>query len=171
MPNAFTPGSGVNNEFKLMMRGIAGLRHFRIFNRWGVLLFETKDINIGWDGSYKGEPQPFGVYIYDVEAVSSVNGKVFPDGKHLVGDDSAVKAEGDVITVFYQDATAGTLRRASGTKSGATHKWELRTLQQPNKFGGYYPQIVPGENKVANFWEQTDRATKSRVGDVTILTP
>lgn len=77
MPNAFTPGSGVNNEFKLMMRGIAGLRHFRIFNRWGVLLFETKDINIGWDGSYKGEPQPFGVYIYDVEAVSSINGKVF----------------------------------------------------------------------------------------------
>jgi len=102
---------------------------------------------------------------------SGVDGKVFPDGKHLVGDDSAVKAEGDVITVFYQDATAGTLRRASGTKSGATHKWELRTLQQPNKFGGYYPQIVPGENKVANFWEQTDRATKSRVGDVTILTP
>lgn len=44
---------------------------------------------------------------------------------------------------------------------GATHKWDLRTLAQPNKFGGYYPQIVPGENRVANFWEQTDRATKS----------
>lgn len=102
---------------------------------------------------------------------SAVDGKAFPDGKHLVGDDSAVRAEGDVITVYYQDATVGTLRRAAGTKSGATHKWDLRTLQQPNKFGGYYPQIVPGEDKVANFWEQTDHATKSRVGDVTILTP
>lgn len=102
---------------------------------------------------------------------STVDGKSFPDGKHVVGDDSAVKAEGDIVTVYYQDATIGTLRRASGTKSGATHKWDLRTLQQPNKFGGYYPQIVPGEDRVANFWEQTDHATKSRVGDVTILTP
>lgn len=102
---------------------------------------------------------------------STVDGKAFPDGKHVIGDDSAVRAEGDVITVYYQDATIGTLRRAAGTKSGATHKWDLRTLQQPNKFGGYFPQIVPGEDKVANFWEQTDHAIKTRVGDVTILTP
>jgi MYXO-CTERM domain-containing protein len=102
---------------------------------------------------------------------STVDGKAFPDGKHLVGDDSAVRAEGDVVTVYYQDATAGTLRRAAGTKSGATHKWDLRTLQQPNRFAGFYPQIVPGEDRVANFWEQTDHATKSRIGDVTILTP
>ena len=102
---------------------------------------------------------------------STVDGKPFPDGKHLVGDDSALRVEGDVVTVYYQDATIGTLRRASGTKSGATHKWDLRTLQQPNRFGGFWPQIVPGEDKVANFWEQTDRATKSRIGDVTILSP
>jgi MYXO-CTERM domain-containing protein len=102
---------------------------------------------------------------------STVDGKPFPDGKHLVGDDSAVRAEGDVITVYYQDATIGTLRRAAGTKSGATHKWNLRTLQQPNRFAGFYPQIVPGEDKVANFWEQTDHPTKSRIGDVTILSP
>lgn len=102
---------------------------------------------------------------------SAVDGKTFPDGKHVIGDDSAVRAEGDVITVYYQDATVGTLRRAAGTKSGATHKWDLRTLQQPNKFAGYFPQIVPGEDKVANFWEQTDHAVKTRIGDVTILAP
>jgi len=102
---------------------------------------------------------------------STVDGKPFADGKHVVGDDSAIHAEGDVITVYYQDATVGTLRRAAGTASGSTHKWDLRTLQQPNKFGGYFPQIVPGEDKVANFWEQTDHAAKSRVGDVTILAP
>jgi MYXO-CTERM domain-containing protein len=102
---------------------------------------------------------------------STVDGKAFPDGKHVIGDDSAVRAEGDVITVYYQDATVGTLRRAAGTKSGATHKWDLRTLQQPNRFGGYFPQIVPGEDKVANFWEQTDHAVKTRIGDVTILSP
>ena len=102
---------------------------------------------------------------------SIVDGKPFADGKHVVGDDSAIHAEGDVITVYYQDATVGTLRRAAGTASGSTHKWDLRTLQQPNKFGGYFPQIVPGEDKVANFWEMTDHAAKSRVGDVTILAP
>jgi MYXO-CTERM domain-containing protein len=100
---------------------------------------------------------------------STVDGKPFVDGKHVVGDDSAIHAEGDVITVYYQDATVGALRRAAGTASGSTHKWDLRTLQQPNRFGGYFPQIVPGEDKVANFWEQTDHMLKSRIGDVTIL--
>ena len=77
MPNAFTPGTGVNNEFKLLAKGIAVLNHFRIYNRWGELLFETKNIDAGWDGTWKGAPQPFGVYIYDVEAVSSISGKIF----------------------------------------------------------------------------------------------
>jgi gliding motility-associated-like protein len=77
VPNAFTPGSGVNNEFKLQARGIAQLNYFRIYNRWGNLLFETKDLNIGWDGSFNGAPQPMGVYIYEIQAVSSVTGKLF----------------------------------------------------------------------------------------------
>jgi hypothetical protein len=75
------------------------------------------------------------------------------------------------VTVYYQDATDHTLRRAAGTASGSTHKWDLRTLQQPSRLGGFFPQIVPGEDKVANFWEQIDHALKSRIGDVTILTP
>ena len=77
IPNAFTPGTGVNNEFRLITKGIAHLNHFRIYNRWGQLVFETKNIDAGWDGSWKGEPQPFGVYVYDVEAVSSITGKIF----------------------------------------------------------------------------------------------
>lgn len=77
VPNAFTPGSGVNNEFKLQARGIAQLNYFRIYNRWGNLLFETKDLNIGWDGSFNGAPQPLGVYVYEIQAVSSVTGKLF----------------------------------------------------------------------------------------------
>ena len=102
---------------------------------------------------------------------STVDGKSFADGKHLIGDDSTVRAEGDVVTVYYQDATEHTLRRAAGTASGSTHKWDLRTLQQPSRLGGFFPQIVPGEDKVANFWEQIDHALKSRIGDVTILAP
>jgi gliding motility-associated-like protein len=76
MPNAFSPGYGVNNEFKIINRGIATLNYFRIFNRWGNLIFETKDVNQGWNGEYKGVPQPVGVFVYEAEAVSK-SGKIF----------------------------------------------------------------------------------------------
>lgn len=76
MPNAFTPGNGANNTFKVILRGIASLNYFRVYNRWGNLMFETKSLSEGWDGSYKGEPQAMDVFTYDVQAVSST-GKVF----------------------------------------------------------------------------------------------
>jgi gliding motility-associated-like protein len=71
LPNAFAPGGGPNKEFKIIKRGIATLNYFRIFNRWGNIVFETKDIDKGWDGTYNGVPQPLGVFVYDVQAVTS----------------------------------------------------------------------------------------------------
>jgi len=76
LPNAFTPGHGPNNVFKVLKRGIANLTYFRIYNRWGNLIFETTNIDEGWDGTYHDVPQMFGVYVYEVEAVTST-GKVF----------------------------------------------------------------------------------------------
>ncbi|NDC41482.1 MAG: gliding motility-associated C-terminal domain-containing protein, partial [Chitinophagia bacterium] len=70
VPNAFVPGS-TNNLFHIDLRGEAKLNHFRIYNRWGNLVFETTDITKGWDGNYNGTPQPFGVYVYDIEAVAA----------------------------------------------------------------------------------------------------
>jgi len=78
LPNAFAPGSTnpENREFKIIKRGIATLKDFRIYDRWGVLVYEGHDIDHGWDGTYKGKPQPFDVYVYIVEAVTST-GQVF----------------------------------------------------------------------------------------------
>ena len=76
MPNAFTPGNGPNNELKIIKRGIATLNYFRIFNRWGNKVFETNDIDKGWDGSYNGTPQPLGVYVYEIQAVTN-SGRIF----------------------------------------------------------------------------------------------
>jgi gliding motility-associated-like protein len=76
VPNAFTPGTGSNNILYIIKKGQAQINHFRIYNRWGNLVFETTDINTGWDGTYKGEPQPFGVYVYDVQAVTNT-GRLF----------------------------------------------------------------------------------------------
>jgi gliding motility-associated-like protein len=43
----------------------------KIFNRWGELLFESKDINNRWDGTYKGLAVSEGTYIYTLEAIGS----------------------------------------------------------------------------------------------------
>lgn len=68
MPNAFNPNY---ESFKVARNGIAKLHAFRIYNRWGQLIFETQDILKGWDGVFQGTPQPVGVYIYQVEASGS----------------------------------------------------------------------------------------------------
>jgi len=71
VPNAFTPGGSVNNTLTLIKRGEATLNYFRIFDRWGNMVFETKNISEGWDGTFHGKPQPLGVYVYEIEAVSN----------------------------------------------------------------------------------------------------
>jgi gliding motility-associated-like protein len=72
VPNAFTPGSsGSNSILRVIRRGKAELKSFRIYDRWGMMVFETRDINQGWDGKYKGQPQPMGTYVYIVEAIGA----------------------------------------------------------------------------------------------------
>jgi len=68
VPNAFTPGRfGQNSVVKVQGFGIGSIL-FRIYNRWGQLIFETNNPNQGWDGTYRGIPQPMDVYAYTVEA-------------------------------------------------------------------------------------------------------
>jgi len=72
--NAYIPG-GYSGNLKVQLRGVARLRHFRIFNRWGVMVYESTDINEGWDGTLDGKPQPAGVYVYEAEAATA-EGKI-----------------------------------------------------------------------------------------------
>ena len=76
VPNAFTPGAGPNGLIKINHLGNANLVAFTIFNRWGQKVFETANLNDGWDGNFNGKAQPMGVYVYTVEAVSP-NGRRF----------------------------------------------------------------------------------------------
>lgn len=82
MSNAFSPGSGtsINDEYKVIFKGTATLNSFRIFNRWGQELFSTTDINKGWNGQYNGKPQPMGVYVYVVDAVSANGKRLYKQG-------------------------------------------------------------------------------------------
>jgi gliding motility-associated-like protein len=80
LPNAFVPGSGPNGELKIIKRGIATLKYFRIFNRWGQEVFSTNSIDDGWDGRYNGSSQPMGVYVYMIEAYTSTGKRFYKQG-------------------------------------------------------------------------------------------
>lgn len=86
VPNAFTPnGDGENDVFYPRGIGIKAVKTFRVYNRWGELLFERENIMLNdaqnaWDGSYKGGiPKP-DVYVYIIEAVCYTGDDVFIKG-------------------------------------------------------------------------------------------
>ncbi|MFT3912042.1 MAG: PKD domain-containing protein [Ferruginibacter sp.] len=81
VPNAFTPdGDGLNDV--LMIRGVGiRVKSFRVFNRWGVLIFEKQnfnpnDIKYGWDGKVRGVAATPDVYVYTAEVICD-NGSVY----------------------------------------------------------------------------------------------
>jgi gliding motility-associated-like protein len=76
MPNAFTPNQdGLNDVFRPVMAGIAKLDFFRVFNRWGELVFATSEPGKGWDGTFRGGKQDTGTFVYVIEGVD-YTGKV-----------------------------------------------------------------------------------------------
>jgi gliding motility-associated-like protein len=78
VPNAFVPGN--KSLLKPVHLGDATLKNFSIFNRWGQKVYESSNINDGWDGRYNGEAQPMGVYIYTIEAVTPAGRKFTKQG-------------------------------------------------------------------------------------------
>ncbi|MBT8190613.1 MAG: gliding motility-associated C-terminal domain-containing protein [Bacteroidia bacterium] len=69
LPKAFTPNEdGLNDEYGISNDFIVDqIDRFEIYNRWGEKLFETINKNEKWDGTYKGEYQMPGTYVYKVE--------------------------------------------------------------------------------------------------------
>lgn len=76
VPNAFTPyGDGKNEIFKVKGKHLQDFEML-IFNRWGELIFQSNDMNEGWNGSYMGNPVQQDVYVYKiVYSVQQSNGK------------------------------------------------------------------------------------------------
>jgi len=68
-PNVFTPnGDGLNDFFEIYTYGAREI-DFRIFDRWGELIYKTTDLNQGWDGTFKGKRMPHGVYVYTLQVI------------------------------------------------------------------------------------------------------
>lgn len=68
VPNAFTPNADGNNDVLFVRSEIVTDVIFAIYDRWGEKIFETTNLNKGWDGTYKGVKSDPGVFVYYLDA-------------------------------------------------------------------------------------------------------
>jgi len=77
VPDAFTPNrDGKNDLLKAVPFGLVKLHHFTVFNRWGGIVFSTSNFVKGWDGTINGQPVDTGVYVWVLQAVDEMTGKI-----------------------------------------------------------------------------------------------
>lgn len=81
LPTAFTPnGDGLNDVVRPYLVGMKSLKSFSIFNRWGNLIFNSTTEGEGWNGKFRGEPQPNGVYVWVLQYIDASDKLVVAKG-------------------------------------------------------------------------------------------
>ncbi len=81
VPSGFTPnGDGRNDILKPIAVGLKSLNYFRVFNRWGQLLYTTTSVGEGWDGTVNGKEQATGTFVYMAEATDYLGKTIFRKG-------------------------------------------------------------------------------------------
>lgn len=79
VPTAFTPNNDGNNDvFRIIPVGMNRINWFRVYNRWGQLVFQSMDGRTGWDGRINGALQGTGTYVWLVQGID-FSGKIFMD--------------------------------------------------------------------------------------------
>jgi gliding motility-associated-like protein len=75
VPNIFSPNGDGNNDILFVRSEYIQSMKFQIYNRWGEMVFESKDINYGWNGEYNGKRCNPAVFVWHLEATMT-NGQV-----------------------------------------------------------------------------------------------
>ena len=71
VPTAFTPNADGNNDvLRPILLGMMRLNYFRVYNRWGVLMFSTSLKDKGWDGRYNGKAQDPATFVWMAEGIN-----------------------------------------------------------------------------------------------------
>ncbi len=84
MPSGFTPnGDGINDVFRIPPPASLTLENFSVYNRWGGIVFSTKDLAKGWDGKLNNLYQATGTYLYIIKARNEL-GEIFQRGTVLL---------------------------------------------------------------------------------------
>jgi gliding motility-associated-like protein len=85
IPDAFSPnGDGINEQFLPIIRQDFSLKYFRIYSRWGEVIFFSIQADQGWDGQFKGLPVASGSYVYTIEAITGQGKTVRKEGSVLL---------------------------------------------------------------------------------------
>ncbi len=81
VPTAFTPnGDGKNDSFRPIPVGINSFEYFRIYNRWGQLVYSSTNVETGWDGKIRGKVQGTNTFVWVVKGVDFTGKQVFAKG-------------------------------------------------------------------------------------------
>lgn len=85
VPSGFTPnGDGKNDILRPIPIGITELQYFRVYNRWGQLIFSTSQVGMGWDGRHNGIPQSSGTYVFVTQGKDVFGKTVFRKGTSVL---------------------------------------------------------------------------------------
>jgi gliding motility-associated-like protein len=85
VPKGFSPnGDGNNDKIFPRLVGVRTLTYFKVYNRWGQLLYQTSNINEGWDGTFRGTKQPIETYVWIAEGVDIDNNSIKRTGTFLL---------------------------------------------------------------------------------------
>jgi gliding motility-associated-like protein len=82
VPSGFSPdGDGVNDKLTPILIGIREVKSFRIYNRWGQLVYQTSEKNEGWNGIYKGGAQLSETYAWVIAVINEEGELIQKTGK------------------------------------------------------------------------------------------
>ena len=85
VPKAFSPNKdGKNDLLQPFLVNITTLKFFRIYNRWGQLMFQSTDSKQGWDGMYNYKPQPLETYTWIAEGIDGNGTTIFRKGQTVL---------------------------------------------------------------------------------------
>lgn len=86
VPTAFTPFKSTNNKLYPFTEALNKLLSFKVYNKWGNLVFETNtsEPNHGWDGYYKNSAQPFETYTWYAEGINLIDQKFTAKGNTIL---------------------------------------------------------------------------------------
>lgn len=81
VPNAFSPDGNNNNDiFVYIAQGNFKLESFKVFNRWGEIVFKTETEGIGWNGRFNGMLESTGTYVYEIKGTDAENNSIIVKG-------------------------------------------------------------------------------------------
>jgi gliding motility-associated-like protein len=81
VPTAFSPnGDGINDQFRPIGVGIKTIEYFRVYNRWGQLVFSTTVNGNGWDGKIGGKLQSTNTFVWIVKGIDYLDKPFFRKG-------------------------------------------------------------------------------------------